>query len=138
MRALAMLTAVATLLAAACGDYGTDPQRSIAGTYVLQTVDGNPLPYVASADQAMEVAITAASVTLTDAGPFSVSQTVRFGDAVNGVELSMTGSGTYTRAGATITLSLVDEEGLESTLVGTLAERALTLISDGSTYVFQR
>ncbi len=138
MRALARLLMVAAVLAAACGDKGTDPQSSIAGRYVLQTVDGAPLPAVM--DETIPLSLTAASITLTDGGQFSLSETVRLGEGSEAVDMTVTGNGTYTRSGGTITMTLAleEEEPGDNVLVATLGDRTLTVISDGKTCVFRR
>ncbi len=139
MRALAMIAVAATLVAAACSDGPNDPKPTIAGTYVLQSVNGQALPYIVPGETAAdEFAVTAGSIVLTNAGTFVMSESIRFTSAGSSADMTLTGSGTYTAAGGTLTFTVSDPELGSSSFVGTLSDRTLTIADEGEVWVFRR
>ncbi len=139
MRALAMVTAVATLVAAACGDKGVTDPPQIVGTYVLQSVNGHALPYVIPGETpADDFALTAGSIVLMAGGAFTMSVSMRYSNAGSSADVTMNASGTYAVSGATVTFTVVDPESGSSTFVATLSDRTLTVSEEGETWVFRR
>ena len=94
------LLSIAAAASLACGDSGTSPSETVAGTYALVTINGKPLPYT--------FADTVGTVisTVTYLQPFSIGiksdntarfiSTVRFTSAGTTQTISDTTSATYT------------------------------------------
>ena len=140
MRTMGIIAALATLLAVACGDGGpADPAPSISGTYVLHTIDGQALPLdLVDSESGDQMTVHSGSMTLTDAGTFTMTEAVRFSSGGSALELSLTGSGTYTRNGATLTFNMVDEEEGPTSFTATISGNTVSMVDDGVTFVFRR
>ncbi len=139
MRAVAMIAAAAMLLVAACGDKNPNGVDPITGTYVLQSVDGHPLPYVVPGETPSdELALTAGSIVLMDGGRFTMSITMRYTAAGSSTDMTMNAGGTYRVAGASVTFTVVDPESGSSTFGATVSNGTLTVSEEGETWVFRR
>ena len=117
-----LVTATAVLaggLLTACGD-STGPE-SVAGTYILQTVNGEALPVTVQGD-----VLSAGSIQLNSAGTYTVSLTID-GQAESGTD-------TFTVDGSTVTF--LDEGDVDFT--ETVSGDTLTIVDDGFTFVFRK
>lgn len=137
MRVLARITAAALIaVAGACGGDGngiTDV-ASVAGTYSLKTVNGAPLPFVFFDEGGYKLEVTAASYTLSSAGTFSNTATIR--ETENGAVFTSTETitGTYTVSGASVTFIGSDGESV----TGSISGNTLQFSEDGVTAVFMK
>lgn len=134
MRTRIALVALA-LSALACGsDAPTSPNgASVAGTYTLRTIQGQPLPYILQ-DGANKATITRDILTITDGGTWS--ETANFTLSINGgpgQAQVVSASGTYSRAGASFGFF---DTSTRETDFATLSGTTLTFTSD--TRVFSR
>ncbi|HET7188812.1 MAG TPA: hypothetical protein VFI52_11685 [Gemmatimonadaceae bacterium] len=131
LRALVLLVG-----AAACGlDTATGPLvGDISGTYSLQTMSGNPLPFTLVSHDTT-IVIDSDVLVLTSTGDWSetVSYRQTVGTAATTNE-SLPLSGFWTRAGNQ--LNFRTTQGL--LYIGTASETALTLSDNSFTYVFTR
>ena len=124
-----VLVAVAT----ACGGGDAPPApESVAGTYTLQTVDNDPLPYTLLELQEPEglyrLELVSGRYTLSADGTFAVTH--RYRESRDGVvfdEGSENSSGTFTRGGNVITLR--DAEG--TTTATWSSSGTLTIVGEG-------
>lgn len=137
MKPLGILTVVsASLLLTACGD-AFSPEN-VSGSYQLVSVDGNPLPFLQTLteDGLTTLTINSASVTLHENGTFSTSMSVEFSIDGSTESATWTSSGTFTLTQpARINFSDdIDDEQMSATLDGDM----LTVIDDGTTYLYER
>ena len=132
MRFLRLLLATA-MLAACGGDGATDPS-SITGAYDLQTVDGDPLPFVFFEIGADRLEITGGRITLNADETFS--DRIEFRIIEDGVtsDNSETVTGTWEANGTDLTLTY--QNGAESTV--TISARTLTQVVEGITFVYRK
>ena len=127
LRFLILATAVLAggLLTPACGDDPTGPE-SVAGLYILQTVNGEALPVV---KENAGFTIIAGSIELKSDGTYTESSTFDFG---SGPETDID-TGTFTVDGSTIQFSPgAGSMGLPD---GSISGNTLTLIIAGNAYV---
>lgn len=137
MRVLTKVAAVAVLaLSAACGgggDDGFDP-ISIAGTYNLQTIDGQAPPVVVYEEPAFKVEITSGNFILAAGGSFTTTVVWRLTEDNVATTETESFPGTYTVNGSTVTFNYSDGD----TDTATLAGNTLTFNDAGTTAVFQK
>ena len=135
MRRLVAVLIVAGIAAGgmwACGD-STDPD-SIAGTYNLQTVDGESLPIILGGGGDNMVELASAFERLNDDGTFLESSTFRLtedGDVSTDVETS---DGSWTQSGTAITFTYTGG----GTFTGSISGNTLTTTQQGFTLVFRK
>lgn len=99
----------------------------IAGAYVLQTVNGQPLPYTYRTSGADTYVIMDATVTMTATGQWTEVWHER--QTVAGVVTlkTFTDPGTFTITGTKITVTIVNGSSGSGTFDGTYASGTLTL-----------
>lgn len=138
MRVFSKMVAIAVLglAAAACGggDDGIYEPPSIAGTYNLQTIDGEAPPVVVYEEPGFTVEITSGNFILAASGSFSTTVVWRLTE--DGVVTTETESfpGTYTVTGSTVNFAYSDGDSDSATLAG----NTLTFTDGGSTAVFRK
>jgi len=137
-RVLLVLSALGAPGLAACGgDGGTGPtSASIAGTYVLRTINGADLPYTLVDLVVFKVELIAGSLVLAQGGTYTAQTTTRFIE--EGVVVSTETdeeSGKYTVSGQTITLT-EDSDG--RLLTGTVSGNTITVTDSGLTAVYRK
>jgi hypothetical protein len=130
---LSALAAIALL--AACGDSGTGPDdTNIAGSYTLQTINGNSLPWrLGGGNDWFE--FTSGSGNINADGTFTLTYNWResiSGQVDAGSEPLV---GTYTRNGNAITFT---EASTGDTATGTISGRQISVTSGGFVLVFVR
>jgi hypothetical protein len=130
------LSALAALaLIAACGGDSTGPgDTNIVGSYTLQTVNGNPVPWRAIVIGNDWFEIRGGSGSINADGTYSL--TFHWRESVAGLpdEGSESSVGTYTRNGNAITFR--DASG--STASGTITGRQISVTSEGVVLVYVR
>lgn len=145
MRRLFAVAAVVVL--AACGttrdasSTSGPTQASVAGTYTLKTVNGNPLPFVTQQDANVTAKMTSAQFTFASGGTWT--QTQHYQTTINGTTSSDTfdESGTFTVSGTTVTLKITSAaNGGPQTFSMTSDEagNTLTLTESGYTFVYAK
>ena len=128
-----MASALFLVIAAACASDATAPEETVSEErYVLQSVDGSPLPFAVSLPPGpVSVEVTAGSVRVISTGTCSVSDTARIdnqGTVTTEVDIQ---SCTWTASGSAISLTFSDH-AFTGTVVGT----TLTLIQGDESWVY--
>lgn len=138
MRVFTKMVAIAVLglAAVACGggDDGINEPASIAGTYNLQTIDGQAPPVVVFEEPGFKVEITSGNFILAANGSFTTTVVWRITEDNVPTNESETFPGTYTVNGPTVNFTYSDGD----TESGTLSGNTLTFTDAGSTAVFRR
>jgi hypothetical protein len=117
----------------ACGDDGTAPE-SLVGRYTLQTVDGNPLPFVIIEVGTDKVEVTAAHINLNQDLTCSDSFTlVTTEDGIASTETE-TDICTYTTNNTGITVTFVGDDPFDGSIVGS----QLTISDNGIVFIYQK
>lgn len=121
---------------AACGgssDAPTSPtQVTFAGTYTLQTVNGQKLPFVIAQSGTNAVTLTSASLTIAAGGTWS--DQFNYTQTTNGVPSAQTATenGTWVRSGSNLALDLstgtLDYSGTFSGNTVTLSDGTFTYV----------
>ena len=117
----------------ACGDDGMGPE-DVAGTYTLETIDGNPLPWVTFETGADKIEITGGSVTLNADMTCSVSTTARVTFSGNVTTNTETHVCTYTIIDGDITLTRPSATDASASINGS----ALTITTDELVFVYRK
>jgi hypothetical protein len=123
MRRLVMLVLASTMMAA-CSTDSTGPNGSVAGTYSLRSIDGQPLPYTFSGG----LRLTSDQLTLMSDGTYE--DVSRYSDGTSFVD-----EGDYTSYNGAITFY---SSTTQETYQGSVSRDVLTQILNGYTQVFQR
>ena len=105
---LAVMVAAGSIALVGCGKDAVGPE-DVAGTYALQTVNGQQLPFTLSEDATLKVEMLASAITLYSDMTYDWTLTER--STADGEITTTTDSfpGTYSLRGSTITLT--DQEG---------------------------
>jgi hypothetical protein len=128
-----LLSAAVLVVAAGCGsDNSVAPTVGLSGSYVLEAVNGQPLPYVFTSDQGT-FEVTADQLTLNGDG--SYSDLTQLTSATTGEVFQSQELGTYSSLNGSITF-FDQTDGIEYS--GSLSGSVLTEISAGVTEVFQK
>jgi hypothetical protein len=128
-RRVGFLALVALL---ACGA-STEP-GSIVGTYILRTINASALPFTVEQDAFHTLEVLDDEVVISAANTFIESGHVRLTLTPGGVTPgTVADTGTYARVGSSITLSSGN-----GSVSGSITESALTIVSQGLTYLYER
>lgn len=106
MRAARCSLALA-LLVACGGDDSTGP-RTIAGTYLLHSIQGDEVPILAYEEPGYTVEILSGNVVLKTDGSFTDTHTVRETEGSTVTDVTFLCTGTWTQSGSSLTL--IEEE----------------------------
>lgn len=126
----------AVLLLACGGSDSTGPDGSIVGSYTLQTVNGNNLPWrflVFGNDWAE---ITGGSGNINNGGTYSLTFNYRVMESGQTTTFSETSIGTYVQNGNAVTFT---DQSDGSSASGTVTGSQISVTDeDGFVYVFRR
>lgn len=137
MRTFMKVAAIAVLgVTAACGggDDGVNEPASIAGTYNLETLDGQSPPVVVLDEPGFKLEILSGNFVLAANGTFTTNVVFRLTDESGPSTESESFSGTYTVSGSTVTFNYSDGDTDSATLAG----NTLTFSDGSSTAVFRK
>lgn len=134
MRRIALLAAV-LVLAAGCQNDATNPSGSVVGTYQLQVINGQNLPFTFTDNQGNVVRLNADQVTLSANGTYEDDS---FVNVNGGPAQTLVETGEYSAVNGSITFTDETDGGIQ--YGGSVSGTTLTEISgNGSlTEVFQR
>ena len=123
--------AIALCFVVGACDNSTGPEEAHVGTYVLQTIGGEPLPAVVLDLGVLKIEVLAIVFELKSNGTFQTSGTFRTtDDEVVTTEMD-TETGEYTLQGTALTLV-----GAEETMSGTLVGETVTFSDPNGDMVF--
>ncbi len=123
----------ALLVAASCSSDSTGPESSSAGRYVLESVNGDPLPFVLLQVLDDKLELTAGYVQLNDDTTCSKSLTLSVTDSGNVTTDTAIGTCTWSQNGTAI--SFTNSDG--STDAASLSENTtLTVVLDSAVLLF--
>ena len=111
------------------------PASGVVGTWRLQSVDGQPLPWTLPEEDSGgmdKVEVTAEVITALVSGRFTMDTTLRATDGSNVFLETIPDTGTYVVDGSTVTFSFDSDPGGEPA-TGTVSGNVLTL-DDGFVY----
>lgn len=133
LSALLMVASLFTL--GACGDSTGPGGGSITGTYKLQTVNGNPLPYVIVQVGSDKVEVSEGSLTLNADNTYSSRFTFRTTEGGQVTTETDTSVGTYTRNNNAITFT---DSSDGETITGSVSGNTITFTEEGLVLVFKK
>lgn len=125
------------IVAAACGSDGpTQPtSTSVAGTWSLQTINGNGLPYVVAQTGADKVELISDVITAVASGSFTQITQVRITQNGQTSTQSIPDAGSFSLNGTAVTFTF-NSDG--STGTGSVSGNTLTVTDDGFAYVYKK
>ena len=123
-----------TFVLLSCSD-STDSEPGAAGTWQLQTVNGQALPFTLETGVGFKLELTGESMTLLETGSVSMMTMFRVTDAGVVSTESIPDSGSYTVNGSTITFTFSSDG---STPQATVTGDTMTLGDIGLTFVYRR
>jgi hypothetical protein len=134
-----LLVAIAATAVLACGDSGTNPSASVAGTYSLESFNGKSLPFAIADTEGTVV------YTITYMAPFSITlnadNSVRLISTANfsGPGINETSSdtigGTWKLAGTIVEVTTVDGDFFDLAWNGS---NTLTITSPPDVLIFRK
>ncbi|MCR4341610.1 MAG: lipocalin family protein [Gemmatimonadaceae bacterium] len=136
MRAFMKVAAIGLFgLAAACGGGdGINEPVSIAGTYNLETIDGQSPPVVVFDEPGFKAEILSGNFILAGDKTFTTNVVFRITEDSQVSTESESFGGTYAVSGSTVTFAYSDGDSESATLVG----NTLTFTDGSSTAVFRK
>ena len=117
-----------------CSD-GTGPSRGVVGTWRLQTVDGQPLPFTLPEEGVVKFDLTGETMTLVASGRMTMVTEFRVTDGGNVFAESVPDAGSYSVNGSKVAFKF-DSDG--STPTATVNGDTMTLDDIGLTFVYRR
>jgi hypothetical protein len=122
---------VTVALAAACGD-STGPDANL-GLYVLQSIDGDPVPVRITEQPAFVIDLTSGQLQLLDGGTCALSQMYRRDDEGTITNITIdTETCTWTLNGTAISITTDDDSPVTGTLVG----GTITVTPEGVVWIY--
>ena len=113
--------------------------EAAVGVYVLQTVNGSPLPYNAGNQGGVDVVIVNDQYTLTSGRTYTRSGTLRLTEFGITTTQSVTESGSWTLSGGTLTLTISSSNlGQTGNYSGSLAGSSLSINEMGFLGVYKK
>lgn len=117
-----------------CSD-STGPNSNLVGTWRLETVSGQPLPFILEQDATRKVELTGETITLVASGRQTMVTSFRVTEGGNVFLESIPAPGSYTVNGSTLLLTF---DGDESTYTATVNGNTMTIDDIGLTFVYRR
>jgi hypothetical protein len=132
-----LLLAFASLAVVGCGGDSTGPVASVAGTWNLQTVNGNPLPYTAifiAGPPVYRLELVSDVFVAAENGTYTEAFTSRETDGTTVTNTTENDTGTWSPNNANLTITASD--GTAST--ASISGNTITLNQDGLVAVYHR
>ncbi len=128
-----LLSLLASLVVLSCTDE-TGPD-SVVGSWRLQTVSGQPLPFTLEEDGGRKVELTGETVTLNASGRQTMVTSFRVTEGGNVFLESVSAPGDYTVNGSTVLLTFDNDD---ATYTATVNGDTMTIHDIGLTFVYRR
>lgn len=136
MNRLSKILIACSLAVTACGGDATSPgSASVAGSYALQTVNGDPLPYIVLQIGADKIEVLNETVTLLDGGTFTQQGSLRVTESGVVSVQSYVDAGSYVRTGTALAFEF-NSDG--STGTGTISGNTITVGVSGLSLVYRK
>ena len=132
---LAPATFLLALAAAACSSDSSGPDVSVVGTWQLQTVNGQALPYVVAQSGSDKIEVTSDVLTVAEGGAFTEITTIRVTSGGTVTTQSIPDAGSYSVNGTAVNFTF-QSDGSSGT--GTLSESTLTVATQGVSLVYKK
>ena len=129
-----LVLSLISLLIVGCGD-DTGPDAELVGTWHLESVDSQALPWVLDEPGVDKLEVTEEIYTLREGGLFSMTTTFRVTDAGAVSSETVPDNGTYTVDGSTVTFTYASDG---STDIAAIDNVTMTLDDIGHTFVYRR
>lgn len=137
-----LLSLIISLVVLSCGEPNgpglgkqDDPSLAMVGTWRLQTVNGQALPFTLPPEDVDKLELTGETITLIAPGRVTMVTTFRVTDGRDLSSESVPDAGTYTVDGSTVSFKF-DSDG--STPKATVNGDIMTLDDIGLTFVYRR
>jgi urease beta subunit len=111
----------------ACGDGPSEPAAQVSGSYHLQTINGQPLPFILEQAGANRLEMVSSTITFEADGRFTDVALLRLTQAGEVQEVADTLAGTYAQSGHTVTLSPDDGGSLPLFVSGTTLTQTINI-----------
>jgi hypothetical protein len=128
-----LLPLLLSLLALSCDD-ATGPS-DLLGTWHLQSVSGQSLPYILEQDATRKVELTGETVTLLASGRQTMVTSFRVTESGSVSTESVPAAGNYTASGSTLLLTFDNDEDTYTAIV---KGDTMTIDDIGLTFVYRR
>ena len=128
-----LLTLLVSVVLVSCDD-ATGPD-DLLGTWRLESVSGQPLPYILEQDGTRKVELTGETVTLLASGRQTMVTSFRVTEGTNVFTESIPASGNYTVDGSTVLLTFDTDEDKYTAIVN---GETMTIDDIGLTFVYRR
>jgi hypothetical protein len=130
--ALFVLTSFVVL---ACSDSTTTPKDPLLGTWSLETVSGQPIPYILEQVGARKVELTGETVTLLATGRQTMVTSFRTTESGVVTTENIPAPGKYTVNGTTLTLSFDADSDIYTAFV---TGETMRIDDMGLTFIYRR
>ena len=129
-----LVSLLISLVIVSCGD-ATGPENELLGTWRLQTVNGQSLPFILEQNGARKVELTGETITLLASGRQTMVTSFRVTEAGSVFLENIPAPGDYTVDGSTLLLTFDDDE---STYTATVNDDTMTIDDIGLRFVYRR
>ncbi|HVS59653.1 MAG TPA: hypothetical protein VHE82_03050 [Gemmatimonadaceae bacterium] len=101
----AFLPVLGVLLLSACGGDSTGVSGDATGTYTINSINGNSIPYSVTLDPTYTITFTGGNFMISSGGAFS--ETISYTELISGTTTNTTSTcpGTYTQNGGSFTFT---------------------------------
>lgn len=128
------LSVFISLVVLACGD-STTPKNPLLGTWSLETVSGQPIPYILEQDATRKVELTGETVTLLESGRQTMVTSFRTTERGVVSTENIPAPGKYTVNGTTLTLSFDADSDIYTAIV---TGDTMRIDDIGLTFIYRR
>lgn len=128
-----LLSLILSAIVLSC-DNATGPD-DLLGTWRLETVSGQPLPFILEQDGTRKVELTGETVTLLASGRQTMVTSFRVTENGNVFTESIPAPGNYTVSGSTLLLTFDSDEDTYTAIVN---GETMTIDDIGLTFVYRR
>jgi hypothetical protein len=129
-----LLSVVVSFVVLSCGD-STAPTNPLIGTWRLQTVSGQPIPYILEQDAGRKVELTGETVTLLASGRQTMVTSFRVTESGKVTLEDVPAPGSYTVNQSTLTLRFDTDSDIYTAIVN---GDTMTIDDIGLTFLYRR
>ena len=130
-----VLYVLASLVVLSCGDSTSPVENPLVGTWRLQTVSGQPIPYVLEQDAGRKVELTGETVTLLASGRQTMVTSFRVTEGGKVTLEDVPAPGSYTVNNSTLTITFDADTDIYTAIVN---GNTMTIDDIGLTFLYRR